>query len=359
MSEEASSRSGSVATPRVSVVTTTYNGAAYLRETMDSMLQQTLRDFEYILIDDCSTDGTVALIQSYDDARIVLVQNKPNRGISESRNIGFRMARGTCIATIDQDDISDPRRLEKQVRHLEEHPDVSVVASRVHLLVNGVRKPDPMPVQPHHLLIHFALFFGRHNTTYSSLCLRRQFVVDHDLYFNSRFHYAEDYELFSRIADCGRFAILPEPLVAYRLHAQANSRVHSEEMAANGMTFMKACYARQLGRPVSDEEGHRIWNGLVTKQPPESLEGLRELGRLMTEFTAAFIARHAEGPQQAQQLHVLASQLWHEIVDRSVRSLGLKAERVRSEFDLLRAWSPTPMARLRTAVRGAMIGRRE
>jgi len=342
------------AAPLVSVITTTYNGTAYLRETIDSLLQQTLRDFEYILIDDCSRDDTVALIQSYDDPRIVLVQNNPNRGISESRNLGFRMARGTYIATLDQDDLCDPQRLEKQVRHLEEHPEVAVVASRVHLLVDGVRKPDPMAVQAHHLLIHFAFFFGRHNTTYSSLCLRRQFVVDNNLYFNRRFHYAEDYELFGRIADCGRFAILPEPLVAYRVHARANSKVHYDEMSRNGMAFMTERYASELGRPVDDAEGRRIWDGLVAKQPPSSLEGLRELGRLMTEFTMKFIGRHATSPQQTQEIQVLAAQLWHEIVDRTVRTLGLQAEKVRGEFDALRAWTPTPVSRLRTVVRGAL-----
>lgn len=354
MSDETSNHPAATASPLVSVITTTYNGTAYLRETIDSLLQQTLRDFEYIIIDDCSRDGTVALIQSYDDPRIVLVQNNPNRGISESRNLGFRMARGTYIATLDQDDVCDPQRLEKQVRHLEEHPDVSVVASRVHLLVDGVRKPDPMAAQAHHLLIHFAFFFGRHNTTYSSLCLSRQFVVENDLYFNRRFHYAEDYELFGRIADCGRFAILPEPLVAYRLHAQNNSKLHFEEMAANGMAFMKERYAQELGRPIDDTEGRRIWDGLVAKQPPSSLDGLRELGRLMSEFTPKFVTRHAASSQQKQEVQVLAAQLWHEIVDRSVRTLGLQAETVRGEFDALLAWSPPPMARLRTVVRGAL-----
>lgn len=344
----------SASPPRVSVITTAYNGTAYLRETIDSVLSQSLGDFEYILIDDCSTDGTVALIESYNDPRIVLVRNQPNLGISESRNLGFRTARGTYIATLDQDDVCDPRRLELQVRHLEQNPDIAVVASRVHLLVDGVRRPDPMASQAHHLLIHFAFFFGRHNTTYSTLCLRRQFVLDNHLFFNRRFHYAEDYELFGRIADCGRFALLPEPLVAYRLHAQNNSKLHYDEMAANGMTFMRERYARELQRPVDDAEARRIWDGLVTKRPPNSVESLRELGRLMAEFTDKFVARHAAGAAQTQELRVLAAQLWHEIVDRTVRTVGVRAESARGEFASLRAWSPSPISRLKTVVRGVM-----
>jgi len=354
LSEEALSQPAAPASPLVSVVTTTYNGARYLRQTIDSILRQTLRDFEYILIDDCSRDDTVALIRSFDDPRIVLVSNPTNRGISESRNIGFRMARGNYIATIDQDDLSDPRRLEKQAHYLDAHPEVSVVASRVDLLIDGVRKRDPMPVQEDYLRIQFALYFGRHNTTYSSLCLRRQFVVDNELYFNSRFHYAEDYELFTRIAEHGRFAILPEPLVAYRLHTENNSKLHYDEMAANGMAFMKECYARTLERPVGDEEGRIIWNRLVDKQPPETPEGLRELGRLISEFTVKFVARHAANAQQAQDVQVLAAKLWHEIVDRTVHTLGLQAETVRNEFKPLLAWAPSPRSRLLTTLRGAL-----
>lgn len=354
MSDATSTRPEPAGLPLVSVITTTYNGITYLRQTIDSVLKQTLREFEYILIDDCSRDDTVALIRSYNDPRIVLVQNDPNRGISESRNLGFRMARGRYIATLDQDDVCDPRRLEMQVRHLEQHPEVAVVASRVHLLVDGVLKPDPMGVQAHHKLIHFALYFGRHNTTYSSLCLRRQFVVDNNLYFNRRFHYAEDYELCGRIADCGRFAILTEPLVAYRRHTQNNGVLHNDEMNGNGMAFMKDRYAQELGRTVDDVEGWRIWDGLVRKRPPGSLEGLRELGQLMSEFTERFCARHVADSQQRKEILVLAAKLWHEIVDRSVRAQGVKAESARGEFELLRAWSPTPMARLRTLIGGAM-----
>jgi glycosyltransferase involved in cell wall biosynthesis len=328
--------------PLVSVVMTTYNGARYVRETIDSVLAQSLGDFEFIIVDDCSTDHTVDLIREYRDPRIALVRNEANVGISRSRNRALGLAKGTYIATTDQDDISERHRLERQVRHLEVNPATSVVASRVYLLRGTVRSVDPMPSQADPLLIHFALFFGRHNTTYSSLCARRQFIEQNDLYFRPIYHYAEDYELFSRIAECGRFAVLQEELVGYRLHAANNSKVHHKEMSRNGMTFMTACYARELGRAVNDEEGWAIWNGLVDKVPQTSGDQLRRLGQLMVELTASFIERRALNDQRQQAaIRQLAAQLWNEIVDRSVRTLGLEAERVRREIEDLQAWRPT------------------
>jgi glycosyltransferase involved in cell wall biosynthesis len=340
--------------PRVSAVTTTYNGAAYLRETLDSILGQTFRDFEYIIIDDGSADETIALIEGDDDPRIVFVRNPRNLGISGSRNLAFRQARGQYIVTTDQDDVSEPDCIERQVRLLEDNPDISAVASRVNLLIDGKREDDPMPSQSDPVLIHFALYLGRHNTTYSSLCLRRQFVVDHDLYFRPQYHYAEDFELFSRIVEHGRFAIIQEPLVSYRVHASANSKVHYDEMARNGMSFMRDCYSRLFDRPIEEPEAWRIWNGLVEKHPASSREELRDLGRLMTELIAQFTTRHASGAGQAEQIRVLAAQIWHEIVDRSVSAQGLGADGVRAEFGVSQAWSPTWQARLKTRLTGAI-----
>lgn len=344
--------------PLVSVIMTTYNGTFYLQETIDSILRQSLENFEFIIIDDCSTDDTPELIAAYRDPRIVLVQNPKNKGISESRNAGLRMARGEFLVMTDQDDVSEPERLERQVRFLQQNSDISVVASRVYLLRKGVRKNDPMPVQSNPVSIHFAVYLGRHNTTYSSLCLRRAFMVDNNLFFKKQFLYAEDYELCSRIAECGRFAILPEPLVSYRLHESNNSKLHYAEMTANGAAFMGECYARELGRPVSEQEARRIWHGIIEKQMPASIEELRSLGRLIDELRGSFATGHTKSQAELQAINLLAAQIWHEIVDRSLGGLGQAADNVREEFVSLQAWSPSTFARLKSRAAGVVSGLR-
>lgn len=344
--------------PLVSVIMTAYNGTVYLQETINSILTQSLENFEFIIIDDCSTDDTLKLIATYRDPRIILVRNPINQGISESRNAGLRMARGEFLAMTDQDDVSEPERLECQVRFLQANPEISAVASRVHLLRNGARSDDPMPVQSSPLLIHFAVFFGRHNTTYSSLCVRREFILKNNLFFNKKFLYAEDYELCSRIAECGKFSILPEPLVSYRLHESNNSKLHYAEMTGNGAAFMGECYARELGRAVGEKEARLIWRGIVEKKTPASIEELCSLGRLIDELRTNFAIRHTENQAELQAVNVLAAKIWHEIVDRSLGGLGQAADRVRDQFEGLQAWSPSTFTRLKSRIASVVSGLR-
>ena len=116
--------------PKVSVLMPVYNTKEeYLREAIESILNQTFRDFEFLIIDDGSTNGAQAVIKSYQDERIRFVQNETNLGIFKTRNKLCAMARGEYVATFDSDDISLPTRLEKEVAYLDEHPDVSVVGA--------------------------------------------------------------------------------------------------------------------------------------------------------------------------------------------------------------------------------------
>ena len=98
-----------------------YNGAKFLAEAIDSILAQTFTDFEFIIIDDTSSDDSLQVINSYKDARIVLLQNTKNIGLTKSLNIGIAKAKGKYIARMDADDISMPKRLEKQFDFMEEH----------------------------------------------------------------------------------------------------------------------------------------------------------------------------------------------------------------------------------------------
>ena len=99
-----------------------YNGAKFLAEAIDSILAQTFTNFEFIIIDDASSDDSLHIINSYKDARIVLIQNNKNIGLTKSLNIGIAKAKGKYIARMDADDISMPKRLEKQFDFMEEHP---------------------------------------------------------------------------------------------------------------------------------------------------------------------------------------------------------------------------------------------
>ena len=107
-----------------------YNGAKFLGEAIDSILAQTFTEFEFIIIDDASTDDSLKIINSYKDARIIVVKNTKNHGLTKSLNIGIAKAKGKYVARMDADDISMPKRLEKQFDFMEEHPEFAFCGSK-------------------------------------------------------------------------------------------------------------------------------------------------------------------------------------------------------------------------------------
>lgn len=124
--------------PLFSVLMPVYNGEKYLREAIDSILEQTLTDFEFLIIDDGSKDNSVQIINSYNDPRIRLVKNETNLGISKTLNRGIEMASAEFIARMDADDISYPARLQKQYDYLIKHPRVLTVLDYPSLVESGL-----------------------------------------------------------------------------------------------------------------------------------------------------------------------------------------------------------------------------
>jgi glycosyltransferase involved in cell wall biosynthesis len=118
--------------PKISVITAVYNGERFLVKTIESILNQTFKNFEYILINDCSKDKSLKIMKEYKkkDKRIVLINNKKNIGSASSRNLGLKMARGGYIAILDHDDLALPERLEKEQNYLEKNPDIFLVSGQ-------------------------------------------------------------------------------------------------------------------------------------------------------------------------------------------------------------------------------------
>ena len=115
--------------PQISVVMPAYNAEKYITEAIDSILFQTFKDFEFIIINDASTDSTKDIIESYKDPRIKLVNNEQNKGVAKSLNIGISVACGKYIARMDADDIALPERFQKQFDFMEQHPNIDVCGS--------------------------------------------------------------------------------------------------------------------------------------------------------------------------------------------------------------------------------------
>lgn len=226
---EAPSPGGAARDPQISVVLPIYNGETFLAETIDSILGQSLRDFELIAIDDGSTDGTAAILDAVRDPRLRVVR-QANAGLAASLNRGISLARGKYIARQDHDDLSLPTRFARQVQFLEQNPDCALVGTRA-----GIRSGDGPAMRFHDhpaddAALRFELLFDN-PFVHSSVMLRKRAVESVGGYSTDPGRQPpEDYELWSRLARCYQVANLPERLTIYRETAGGMSR-------APGRTF--------------------------------------------------------------------------------------------------------------------------
>ena len=221
--------------PTVTVLMPVYNGLSFLKDAITSVLQQDFNDFELLVVDDASTDGSAEWVASVSDARIRLVRNQQNLGQAASLNRGLHEARGPYIARLDQDDVSLPQRLRKQLVWLESHPDIIVVGSSVDWIDsrgNRTRHPRGRTVDCGTLVGNFLL--RRNLLIHPAVMFRRDVVVALGGY-DATYSPSEDYELWTRLAVGGyRLAVQPETLVLYREHdgQQSHEQLHYQRRQA-------------------------------------------------------------------------------------------------------------------------------
>jgi len=202
--------------PRVTVLMSVYNGESYLREAVDSILNQTFKDFEFIIINDASTDETYEILNSYSDPRIRIHTNKKNLGVAKSLNVGLKISKGNYIARQDADDISTPDRLAIEVAFLDSHPDYAVVGTfpRVIYENSGKIRYGKRPVKD--IEIRRALK-TKNCIVHGSVMIRMKCLLDVGLYDESMAN-SEDYELWLRLSKKYSFKNIEKFLYVLRLH---------------------------------------------------------------------------------------------------------------------------------------------
>ncbi len=206
-----------------------FNGERYLQEAVDSILQQTCPDFEFIIIDDGSQDSTLEIIQSYQDKRIRFLQNSENLGIAKTLNRGISLTQGKYIARMDSDDISLPTRLEEQFRFLEANSEIAVCGTwveyfgrKVPVLENNLLKE---PADPESIRCSFLFNCV---LKHPSVMIRRSVLENGAYTYDERLDRAEDYELWVRISKQHPLANLQKILLRYRLHPHKVSLLHKK-----------------------------------------------------------------------------------------------------------------------------------
>ncbi len=212
--------------PEVTVLLPVYNGEKYLRESLASLLGQSYRAFELLVIDDGSTDASLDIIESVHDSRLKLVKNAGNQGLVYTLNRGLALAAGRFLMRMDADDIALPQRIERQLNFMRCHPTVGISGTWSRTF-GAVEKPweTRFPVGHEdivaHMLFHTAL---SHPTAMMDLAQMRS----HHLAYDKQAQHAEDYDLWVRASACFHLANVPEVLLSYRTHSKQVSQQYHE-----------------------------------------------------------------------------------------------------------------------------------
>lgn len=215
--------------PKVSVLMPVYKtNPQHLREAVDSILAQTFRDFEFLILDDCPSDGTVEkVIAEYSDPRIKYLRNDKNMGISGARNKLLDLASGEYLAVMDHDDISLPQRFAKQVAYLDKHPDTGVVSTRFDQFP-GKYKTNKNPQFDHEIKLALMRVCA---VIHPGTMLRKSVLTENNIRYEAEYSPSEDYALFCRLIAYTKFYNIPEILFRYRRHSTNTSKLQAEEMA--------------------------------------------------------------------------------------------------------------------------------
>ncbi|GGD75538.1 glycosyltransferase family 2 protein [Paenibacillus nasutitermitis] len=198
---------------KISVLMPVYNSIRYIDEAVNSILRQTYKDFEFLIIDDCSSDGTLEYLQNLKDRRIRLITHAQNKGLVYSLNEGLDLAKGEYIARMDGDDISAPLRFERQLLYMKQNPEVGVLGTFMTFLHNGLHHPKP---ESHEEICCWQLFYCCF--VHPTVFMRSSVLKQNDIRYDPDFLHAEDYEIWNQLAAVTRLANLPEYLLSYRIH---------------------------------------------------------------------------------------------------------------------------------------------
>ncbi|MEE9339089.1 MAG: glycosyltransferase [Methylococcaceae bacterium] len=200
--------------PVISVLMPVHNGESFLSESIESILNQTFDDFEFLIIDDGSTDNTLEIIKSYTDPRIRLLSNKNNIGLVASLNSGIDAARGRYIARMDADDICRLDRLEKQIGFLDSRPEYGLVGSWFRLFGKdeGYVRP-PLEYDDIQIGLLFENVFG-----HPTVVFRKDIVEKHNIRYSEIYPYAQDYHFLYKVTNYCKAKNVDEILLYYRTH---------------------------------------------------------------------------------------------------------------------------------------------
>ena len=292
--------------PAVSVVLPVYNAARYLPQAIDSILKQSFTKFELIAVDDGSTDDSPRILRGFAerDPRVRVI-SRANTGIVGALNDGIGASHAELIARMDSDDISLPERLEKQVSYMNEHRDCVLLGAQVQVIdPHGMplfRSANPLD----HESIDAALMLGKGGVLRHPSAIIRRDAFTRVGGYRPQYQWAEDVDLFLRLAEVGRIANLPDILLHYRQHCGSVNRTRYQQQARRITQVVREA-AQRRGLSLAENWQYDM------KIPPDAGEQLREWGwRALKERRLSVARKHALSAVQKQPLSIASWRLMY------------------------------------------------
>ena len=246
----------------VSVIMPVYNGASHLSETIESILNQTYKNFELLILDDFSSDNSIEIIKSFKDKRIKLFTNKNNQGYIEGLNFLVQKSKGEFIARNDQDDISLPERLYKQLNLFERKPNLSIVGGQINTIGKYVKKVS-YPINDGDCRSQLLFNTCLHHPT---VIFKRKNIENfiYNLYDESKAP-SEDYDLWAKLSLSLLIENIPDIILKYRIHKNNYSTLHQEKQFENNLIIRENYFKHYLKMPIKKNE-NILMNKIIYNQ---------------------------------------------------------------------------------------------
>ena len=309
--------------PTVSVVMAAYNGAALIGETIASLRAQTFGDWELIVVDDLSRDATRDVVAAVDDPRVRLIANEENVGPVRARNRAFVAARGRYVAGLDQDDLCHPDRFARQVAWLDANPATVLVATAANE-IHGTRiVPSQLPPVTTPALVEWLLNV-QNPLVWSSTMFRAEAARDWPEMTRPDYRYAEDFDLYHRIARVGRIARIDEELLTYRVHEGGASAQFTATMAGNAARVLAESYAGVLPDPAQAADD--VVRHVMGRSAAPDGDTLHRLGATIGALQAHFLKTRRPDRESQWLIRWETARMWARVGRAALRSgaVGMK-----------------------------------
>lgn len=262
--------------PKVSVVMPVYNTKTeYFKEAIESILGQSFQDFELIIVDNGSENYIKDIVKSYKDKKIKYLKIEKNQGPAVARNKGIELAKGEYVAFIDSDDISLPKRLEKQVAFLDNNSEIGCLGTAVEIIGDDSDKMSFNSLREHFEIEYYLVFAGC-TFCQSSVMVRKAILDKYNIRYRSEWVPAEDYGLYVDLVDRTKFKILDDILVKYRFYHNNTSHLYNNDQREKSkiiQTFAINKYCK-ISTKNKDLLSHFILEGNLTKTELDELANI-------------------------------------------------------------------------------------